>query len=112
MSLQATPNQPLDWQLLPLGDAECPDCPPSDYCSPMLFERYEDLGSYYYRSVDYFSFSIEGSLAAEDMCPIDVSAAVIDREENAKTTFNDDGSITIDFGPTDIESPNSFVEFS
>jgi hypothetical protein len=112
MSLQATPNQPLDWQLLPLGDAECPDCPPSDYCSPMLFERYLDSGSYYYRSKDYFSFSIEGSLAAEDMCPIDVSAAVIDREENAKTTFNVDGSITIDFGPTSGDEPDSFVEFT
>jgi hypothetical protein len=111
MSLQATPNQPLDWQLLPLAEAECPDCPPSDYCSPMLFERYESGGDYYYRSVDYFSFSIEGSLAAEDMCPITIETVEI-TEENAQTTFNDDGSVTIGFGPIESSGDDSFVRFN
>jgi len=110
MSLQATPNQPLDWQLLPLGEAECPDCPPSDYCSPMLFERYLDSGSYYYRSKDYFSFSIEGSLAAEDMCPI-VMEGVETTAENSQITFNDNGSVTIQFGPLESPGEDSFARF-
>ena len=110
MSLQATPNQPLDWQLLPLGDAECPDCPPSDYCSPMLFERYADgIGDKYYRSVDYFSFSIEGSLDEGDMCQIEQNDAT-------NVNVNADGALSsggfdIAFGPTSIGTPASLITF-
>lgn len=112
MSIQAVPNQPLDWQLLPLPESDCPDCPPADYCSPMLFERYESGGLYYYRSVDYFSYQILGSLSDGDIC-FYPSVFEIDREDNSKTTFNDDGSVTITFGgrPCDQQSSVNYTEF-
>ena len=110
MSIQAVPNQPLDWQLLPLAESDCPDCPPAEYCSPMLFERYESGGLYYYRSVDYFSYQIQGSLMEEDLCFYPLNFA-ISKEENAKTTLNDDGSATIVFGGRDCKD-ESFVEYT
>lgn len=97
MSIQAVPNQPLDWQLLPLLESDCPDCPPADYCSPMLFTQETDVfGSKYYTSEE---ISYQVIAPTFTMCQTDIgSMSVINQSNVESKVLNDDGSITINFG--------------
>lgn len=96
MSIQAVPNQPLDWQLLPLAESDCPDCPPADYCSPMLFIQ-EDNGSgnKYYTSEE---MSYQIIVPIDTACPNELSGIEEKSSENATWALNDDGSVRVDFG--------------
>lgn len=103
MSIQAVPNQPLDWQLLPLAESDCPDCPPADYCSPMLFIEQDDgSGNKYYTSEE---MSYQIIVPIDTACPNELSGINQDiHSHNASWLLNDDGSVRVDFGFEDCEA--------
>lgn len=103
MSIQAVSNQPLDWQLLPLPESDCPDCPPADYCSPMLFIQEDDgAGNKYYTSEE---MSYQIIVPISTACPTELSGIQEKSSLNATWFLNDDGSVRVDFAYEDCNSP-------